>query len=321
MENEIESTNDKYSMFANRLNKVHKHLSKVAKRQQISCYRVYDKDLPEFPLIIDVYNNQVLVTEYKASHNLSENAYEQWLQQSLQVIANTLQVPITNLHLKLRKRKENRTDQYQKTDTQKQYQQVQEGGLQFLINLTDYLDTGLFIDHRITRQLVRNECSGKRVLNLFCYTGAFSVYAAAGCAAEVCSIDLSNTYLDWAKQNMLLNNFDNSTAYTYIKADVLQYLPNLPIHYYDIIVLDPPTFSNSKMMDDFFEIQKDHVHLINNLLTCVVLGGVIYFSTNYTKFVLDATAIKAASIKDITKLTTPFDYEKKLKRYCYLITK
>jgi 23S rRNA (cytosine1962-C5)-methyltransferase len=222
--------------------------------------------------------------------------------------------------VKLRQRKESRQGQYQKLDVAKTEFVVSEGGLQFIANLTDYLDTGIFLDHRITRQMVREQSKGKRILNLFCYTGSFSVYAAAGGAAEVVSIDLSKTYIDWTNRNMRLN-FPDYTAHRPLQTDALQYLKNTSDGPFDIIVLDPPTFSNSKRMDDFLDIQRDHVRLISDCLRLLHPGGTLYFSTNFTKFQLAASEIAATEIKDITKATTSFDFAGKLQRYCYRIIK
>ncbi len=309
----------KLIMFDNRLKKVKRIIGKQAKQQQISCYRLYDRDLPEFPLIVDVYGDEVLVTEYRSQHRLSEEEYEQWLTDSLEVVQHVLEKTPDQIHLKERKRKESRQDQYQKTDNQKSFFEVTEGGLKFLVNLTDYLDTGLFIDHRITREMVRKEAKGKKVLNLFCYTGSFSVYAAAGEASQVLSVDLSNTYLDWAKRNMELNGF-KGPAYDFLRADVMQWLSAAPDNSYDLIILDPPTFSNSKAMKDIFDIQLQHVELINTCLDKLVAGGVLYFSTNARKFEMEVDAIRGA-IKEITTATTPFDFKGKLLRWCYKIEK
>ena len=197
---------------------------------------------------------------------------------------------------------------------------MNEGGLKFIVNLSDYLDTGLFLDHRITRQMVKEQCKGKKILNLFCYTGSFSVYAIAGEAAEVVSVDLSKTYLAWAERNRVLN-FPDHANHRVIHADVLQYLKSLPAESFDLIVMDPPTFSNSKRMEGMLDIQRDHVYLINDCLKALTKDGKLYFSTNYTKFGLHEKNIKATNIKDITKATTPFDFTGKLKRQCFLITK
>ena len=189
------------------------------------------------------------------------------------------------------------------------------------MNLSDYLDTGLFLDHRITRQMVKEQSSGKKVLNLFAYTGSFSVYAASGGAEEVVSVDLSKTYLTWAEKNMQLNGFTDKVKYKFIHADVKQYLKTIPPGYFDLIIIDPPTFSNSKRMKDFLDIQRDHVALINDCLKGMKKEGILYFSTNFQKFFLEKEKIIASGIKDITKATTPFDFESKLFRSCFKITK
>jgi 23S rRNA (cytosine1962-C5)-methyltransferase len=309
----------KLIMFDNRLKKVLRILSKQAKQQGVSCYRLYDRDLPEFPLIIDVYGEEVLVTEYRSNHRLTEEEYERWFNDSLEVIQHVLGKELSQIHIKERKRKESRQDQYQKTDNRQAYIEVQEGGLKFLVNLTDFLDTGLFIDHRITRGKVAQQAKGKRVLNLFCYTGSFSVYAAKGGAAEVVSVDLSNTYLDWAKKNMELNGF-KGYQYVFVKADVLQWLDKCEAGYYDLIVLDPPTFSNSKMMKDVFDIQEMHVDLINQCIEKLAPNGILYFSTNARKFEMNEDLIKGR-VENITTATIPFDFKGKLLRWCYVITK
>ena len=311
---------DKILMFRNRLAKVYKHISKQANRQGITCYRVYDHDLPEFPFIIEVYGDKLYVAEYKRRHNMTDEEHDEWLEQCKAVMADVLPVLESNIFIKVRQRKAGRLGQYQKLEETKTEFVVEEQGLQFIINLSDYLDTGLFLDHRITRQMVKDMCEGKKVLNLFCYTGSFSVYAAAGGAAEVTSIDLSNTYLAWAVKNMELN-FPQYTEHHSIQADVKKVLKTLTPASYDIIVMDPPTFSNSKRMDDFLDIQRDHVALINDCMVLLKEGGVLFFSTNFTRFNLMIGALKASDIKDITKATTPFDFGQKLNRFCFKISK
>ncbi len=308
---------NKLQMFENRLRKVYKIRSKEAKRLNIDCYRLYDRDLPEFPLIIDIYQQDVLVTEYRSQHRLSDDEYEAWLEGSLEVVENVLEKNSEQVYLKERKIKEGRKDQYRKTDSQKEFKIVQEGGLKFLVNLNDYLDTGLFLDHRITRSMVRDKSNQKAVLNLFCYTGSFSVYAASGNAAEILSIDLSNTYIEWAKKNMEQNGYKKS-AYRFIKGDVLQELPKLNDESFDIIVLDPPTFSNSKSMKEVFDIQAMHVELINTCLKKLKKEGELIFSTNSRKFHLEEELI-LGTVKNIITSTEPFDFKGKLLRWCYSI--
>ena len=307
----------KLLMFENRLKKVYRILKKQAMQQGVSCYRLYDRDLPEFPLIIDLYENDVQVTEYRSNHHLSPEEYELWLDRSVEIIKQVLGVSEDQLYLKERKRKESRADQYQKKADEKEFFEVSEGGLKFYVNLNDYRDTGLFIDHRITRDMVRKESFGKKVLDLFCYTGSFSVYAASGGAIEVTSVDLSNTYLAWAERNMELNGFLGD-QYFFERADVLQYLDEIPPASFDLIILDPPTFSNSKSMKEVFDIQEMHVDLINDCLSKLTPNGVLYFSTNARRFIMDSSSIQGI-IKDITSATTPFDFKGKLLRWCYKI--
>jgi 23S rRNA (cytosine1962-C5)-methyltransferase len=314
--------NDKLTMFENRLLKVYKHKSKQAKRLNVSCYRVYDHDLPEFPFAIELYSDKIYVAEYRRRHNLSDEEHEEWLQSSFEVISKILNLPVDNIYSRERKRQSHRDkEQYEKQNSAQDFFKVEENGLQFLINLTDYLDTGLFLDHRITREMVKKASPDKRVLNLFCYTGSFSVYAASGNAKSVTSVDLSKTYLEWAKDNFGINQLKDTSNYHFIHADVTQYLKTLEKDSFDLMVIDPPTFSNSKRMKDFFDVQQDHVELINDALQAVSAKGSIYFSTNFSRFVLDEQNIQASSIKNITKQTTPFDFEGKLKRFCFRIEK
>jgi 23S rRNA (cytosine1962-C5)-methyltransferase len=313
-------TEEKLVMFRNRLQKVGRHVGKLAKRQGVTCYRVYDHDLPEFPFCIELYEDKVYLAEYQRRHGMSEEDHAAWLESCVPVISSILEVPDERIYFRERRRKAGRLDQYEKLASEQEFFVVREAGLSFRVNLTDYLDTGLFLDHRITRGMVREEASSRRVLNLFCYTGSFSVYAAAGGAASVDSVDLSKTYLAWAEANMVLNGFSGG-SHRFIHADVLQWLDEAPSAFYDLVVMDPPTFSNSKRMKDFLDIQRDHAELINKALLAMAPGGVLYFSTNYRRFVLERDKIMAASVKDITNATTPFDFQGKLYRWCYRIVR
>jgi 23S rRNA (cytosine1962-C5)-methyltransferase len=308
---------EKYLMFRNRLVKVYRHLSKQAARQGIACYRIYDKDLPEFLLCIEKYNQRICVAEYKRRLQMADNAWDEWMNRCLQIISEVTGIVPPDIFVRQRKRKAGRQDQYEKLDNTGEFFEVEEGGHRFLVNLTDYLDTGLFLDHRITRSLIQQEACGKEVLNLFCYTGSFSVYASSGKAASVTSVDLSNTYLEWAEKNMRLNNLYDAGKTKFIQADVLQYLDTLPEAFFDLVIMDPPTFSNSKRMDDFLDIQRDHPDLINKTLSAMKEGGALYFSTNLKDFQLEGRLLKASQVKDITRLTTPFDFEGKLNRWCF----
>ncbi|MEO5563743.1 MAG: class I SAM-dependent methyltransferase [Chitinophagaceae bacterium] len=312
---------EKIIMFQNRLGKVARHLGKQAKRQNLACYRVYDHDLSEFPFCIEYYGDKLYVAEYKRRHGMTEEEHDEWMQRSLTAIEQTLNISSNNIFLKLRQRKPGRLGQYQRIHDEQHEFIMEENGLKFIVNLSDYLDTGLFLDHRITRQMVREQSKDKKVLNLFAYTGSFSVYAAAGGASEVITVDLSKTYLSWAERNLKENGYSDDEKYKFVHADVKQYLKDLPANYFDTVVMDPPTFSNSKRMDDFLEIQRDHVELINDCLAAMKTGGGLYFSTNFTKFVLEADKLKASAVKDITKVTTAFDFEGKLSRFCYYLMK
>jgi 23S rRNA (cytosine1962-C5)-methyltransferase len=327
---------EKLQMFRNRLTKMYRHVAKLARRQGVSCYRIYDHDLPEFPFCIELYEDKIYLAEYNRRHGMTDDEHQAWLESCVPVISGILDIPDEKIYFRQRRRKAGRLDQYEKLASEQEFFVVKEAGLSFKVNLTDYLDTGLFLDHRITRGMVRDEARGKRVLNLFCYTGSFSVYAAAGGAASVDSIDLSRTYLGWAGANMALNGVANGqggpmagvdpAAQRFIHADVKQWLDEVPAGGgvgggYDLVVMDPPTFSNSKRMKDILDIQRDHAELINKTLRVMKEGGVLYFSTNYRKFQLETEKIMAASIKDITNATTPFDFQGKLFRCCYKIVR
>lgn len=308
-------------MFRNRLTKVYRHVARTARRQEVSCYRIYDHDLPEFPFCIERYEDKLYLAEYQRRHGMTEEEHDQWLESCIPTISEVLETPDDHIYYRERRRKAGRQGQYEKLSSEEDFFIAREAGLSFRINLTDYLDTGLFLDHRITRGMVREEATGQRVLNLFAYTGSFSVYAAAGGAAQVDSVDLSKTYLNWAEANMALNVAPDAGKQRFIHADVKQWLDEAPADSYDLVVMDPPTFSNSKRMKDFLDIQRDHADLINRTLKAMRTGGILYFSTNYRRFQLETEKLAAASVKDITKATTPFDFQGKLFRYCYKIIK
>ncbi|HEV2478742.1 MAG TPA: class I SAM-dependent methyltransferase [Puia sp.] len=310
---------EKLQMFRNRLAKVYRHVAKTARRQAVTCYRIYDHDLPEFPFCIERYEDKLYLAEYQRRHGMTEEEHDQWLETCIPTISEVLETPDDLIFYRERRRKAGRQGQYEKLSSEEEFFIAQEAGLSFKINLTDYLDTGLFLDHRITRGMVRGEAAGKKMLNLFCYTGSFSVYGAAGGAVQVDSVDLSKTYLNWAEANMALNVAAGPTKHRFIHADVKQWLDEVPANTYDLVVMDPPTFSNSKRMKDFLDIQRDHAELINKTLRAMQPGGILYFSTNYRRFQLETEQLTAASVKDITRATTPFDFQGKLFRYCFKI--
>jgi 23S rRNA (cytosine1962-C5)-methyltransferase len=303
--------------------KNYKHRIKQAKRQNISCWRLYDHDLPEYPICVEIYEDYIYIAEYNRRHALTDEEHAIWLADTKTIIAAITGIAIDNMYLRVRKRMDHKEEQYEKDEAvpESKIITVQETGLKFLVNLTDYLDSGLFLDHRLTRQMVQAEAKDTEFLNLFSYTSSFSVYAAAAGAKTVTSVDLSKTYLSWSEENFALNKLKNLVAYQFVHADVKQYLKTLPSNKYDLVVMDPPTFSNSKRMKSVLDIQLDHVELINDVLRAMKPGGILYFSTNYSKFVLSTEQIHSKQIKDITKATTPFDFEGRLKRWCYKIIK
>ncbi len=316
-------TPEKLQMFENRLLKNYKHRIKQAKRQNISCWRLYDHDLPEYPICIEIYEDYIYIAEYNRRHALTDEEHAIWLADTKTIIAAITGIEIDHMYLRVRKRMDHKEEQYEKDEAvpESKIITVQENGLKFLVNLTDYLDSGLFLDHRLTRQMVQAEAKNTEFLNLFSYTSSFSVYAAAAAAKNVTSVDLSKTYLSWSEENFALNNLKNIVAYQFVHADVKQYLKTLPSNKYDLVVMDPPTFSNSKRMKSVLDIQLDHVELINDVLRAMKTGGILYFSTNYSKFIIETDKIQSTQIKDITKATTPFDFEGRLKRWCYKIIK
>lgn len=313
--------NPRLLAFSNRLQKVWKHRSKAARRQGIACFRFYDHDLPEAPFAIEWLDGVVHAAEYQRRHGMDEEDHAAWLEECRLIIAGTLEVAPELVFMKERRRISSRTEQYEKLSIEKVERIVPEADLSFIVNLTDYLDTGLFLDHRITRGMVRDDADAKSVLNLFCYTGSFSAYAAKGGAREVVSVDLSKTYLAWAKRNLQYNKLYDDKKHHFIQTDVIEWLQDLPRESFDLIVCDPPTFSNSKRMDGTWDVQRDHVSLLKRLLQVLRPGGKIYFSNNYRSFVLDRDALPTDRIQDITKTTTPFDFEGKLQRVCFLIEK
>lgn len=307
-------------MLENRLRKNYKHLRKWAQREEVTCFRIYDADIPEFPLAVDLYKQALHVAEYQRNHSLSAAEYEAWLAGCVDALTRVFETPRDQIFFKIRQPQKGK-NQYEKTGSGQFEMVVEEGGLKFLVNLSEYLDTGLFLDHRITRAMVRDQAKGKRVLNLFAYTGSFSVYAAAGGAIATTTVDLSNTYLDWAQQNFELNGL-LGPQHAFIRADVKTWLREPHAQRYDLVVLDPPTFSNSKSMQDILDVQRDHPGLINGCLQRMRPGGLLYFSNNFRKFRLEAEKIQgAAAIRDITAATIPPDFRNQKIHHCFLIEK
>jgi 23S rRNA (guanine2445-N2)-methyltransferase / 23S rRNA (guanine2069-N7)-methyltransferase len=310
-------------MFANRLRKNLQRLDPWAEREHIDCFRVYDADMPEYAFAIDLYgrgSRQVYVQEYAPPGSVDQEGARDRRREALAVLPEVLAVPLSHVHSRVRKPQKG-SEQYEKREAKAERHAVQEGGLKFWVNFRDYLDTGLFLDHRIVRALLRDWAQGADFLNLFCYTGSATVYAAAGGARSSTSVDLSNTYLDWAHENLLLNGFGGPNHELH-RADCLQWLEEQEPRgaRFDLIFVDPPTFSNSKRMDGVLDVQRDHVGMIRRSLKLLRPSGRLVFSTNYTRFKLDAQALADLSVEDISARTIPKDFERHARIHrCFVI--
>ncbi len=323
-------------MLENRLRKRSKHLRKWAKRIGTDSYRLYDRDIPEIPLLIEIYGDAAAGALYARPYEKDEQEEEAWLRAMSDAASRALDIPVDRIFLKQRKRQRG-ADQYERFSESGFVRTVTENNLRFKVNLSDYLDTGLFLDHRKTRSLVAAEAAGKRVLNLFCYTGAFSVHAAAGGAAEIDSVDLSKTYLDWAAENFALNGYAAVEAqpeaiaarrplpgrYRLIRADALRFLSEASAAKitWDLIVLDPPTFSNSKKMAGTLDVRRDFRHLVERCLSVLSDGGALWFSTNAKGFSLQNDDFPAVAIADVGKATLDEDFAGHSARACYTLRK
>ena len=293
--------------FGDRIAKRARHLRRWPTHQGITCYRLYDRDIPKIPLIVDRYADRLHISEYDRWHGHTPGEHADWLDLMARTAAEALGLPPAHVFVKYRARQRGR-DQHQRQGDEGHVIEIAEGGLRFLVNMSDYIDTGLFLDHRITRSLVRAEARDKRFLNLFGYTGTFSVYAAAGGARVTTTVDLSSSYLDWARRNMELNGFSGA-EHRYVREDAFSFLVRHPgRHDYDLAVIDPPTFSNSKRLEDYWDIQRDHVRLLNLVLALMSPGGVVFFSTNFRRFKLDAAAIATGALREISAQTVPPDF-------------
>jgi 23S rRNA (guanine2445-N2)-methyltransferase / 23S rRNA (guanine2069-N7)-methyltransferase len=310
-------------MFANRLRKNLQRLDPWAAREHIDCFRVYDADMPEYAFAIDLYGREsrhVYVQEYAPPKSVNQESARERRREALAVLPEVLSVPLPQVHTRVRKPQKG-AEQYEKRDSAAERHAVQEGGLKFWVNFRDYLDTGLFLDHRIVRAMLRDWAKGADFLNLFCYTGSATVYAAAGGARSTTGVDLSNTYLDWAHENLLLNGFrgDNHELY---RADCLAWLEEQEPRgaRFDLIFLDPPTFSNSKRMEGVLDVQRDHVGMIRRSLKLLRPAGRLVFSTNYTRFKLDERALEDLAIEDISAATVPKDFERHARIHkCFVV--
>ena len=310
-------------MFANRLRKNLLRLEPWAEREHIDCFRIYDADMPEYAFAIDVYGRgarHVYVQEYAPPKTVNQESARERRREALAVLPEVLSVPLAQVHSRVRKPQKG-AEQYEKRESVAERHAVQEGGLKFWVNFRDYLDTGLFLDHRIVRDRLRAWAKDADFLNLFCYTGSASVYAAAGGARSTTGVDLSNTYLDWAHENLLLNGFPGNNHELY-RADCLQWLEEQELQgpRFDLIFVDPPTFSNSKRMEGLLDVQRDHVGIIRRSLKLLRRSGRLVFSTNFTRFKLDSDALADLAIEDISAASIPQDFERHARiHHCFVI--
>jgi 23S rRNA (guanine2445-N2)-methyltransferase / 23S rRNA (guanine2069-N7)-methyltransferase len=320
-------------MFANRVEKNLRRMGRIASRQQVSCYRLYDADMPEYAFAIDRYaladvpdEVHLHVQEYAAPASIDPDAASRRRTEALAALPGAAGVPRERVHRRLRRRQRGGS-QYQRLDAPPVRHVVGEGGLRFLVNFEEYLDTGLFLDHRIARARLGAAARGARFLNLFCYTATATVYAAAGGARSTLSVDLSNTYLDWAADNFRLNGLA-SAQHSLERADCREWLraaataassaSDAP--QFDLIFLDPPTFSNSARMQGVFDIQRDHASLIDDCMRLLAAGGLLVFSTNAQRFRLDEALTERYALTDVSSATLPFDFERNARIHrCYEI--
>jgi len=309
--------------FKNRLQKNLKQRRKWAAREGIDCYRVYDADLPDYAAAIDVYGNGpgeqwVCIFEYEAPKKIEQATVKRRTRELRTITEDVLAVDESRLFYKSRARQRG-DSQYEKLADESRFHLVTEGACKLRVNFSDYLDTGLFLDHRPIRQLLAQQARGKSFLNLFAYTGAATVHAAMGGAESSLSIDLSNTYLNWAKRNLQFNKLDES-KHRLLRADCLQWLNQEHTERFDLVFLDPPTFSNSKKMDTVLDVQRDHGHMIERCMKLMAPGGTLYFSTNLRSFKLDEQLNNRYDLTDISQRTIPEDFQRRGNiHYCYQI--
>lgn len=313
-----EHYNGQAKMLANRTKKKYQHLRKRFAREKIDVFRLYDWDIPEIRAVVDWYGGHLVIGEYTRKQSTP-----QWLPIMAQAVANALGVPLDKLHLKERFCGSGDGLRYKRVAHTNKFITVNERDLKFYVNPWDYVDTGLFSDHRNTRQMVRDAARGKDFLNLFCYTGSFSIYAAKGGARSAVSVDRSKTAISWARKNMTLNGLDEKKHYM-VQAHALDYLTGAqrPKHKFDLAVVDPPSFYTIRNRQDKFDIAQDHPELINAVVTVMRQGGTILFSTNHQYFIPFFDELNVSQIQEITSQTIPEDYQHKRKKIhrCWRIT-
>jgi len=307
--------------FANRLRKRARHLRRWPTKRGITCFRLYDRDVPDVPLAVDRYEEALHIAEYERPHERSAAEHSDWLDHMVRTAAQALEIQPENVFVKRRERQRGDA-QYERMHHANNTRVIQEGGLKFQVNLSDYLDTGLFLDHRTTRQMVRDAAQGTRFLNLFAYTGSFSVYAAAGGAKTTTSVDLSTTYLDWAEENLRLNGFSIGSQHRLMRRDAFEFFNALgEDEQFDLVVVDPPTFSNSKRLEQDWDVQRDHGALLARVLKHTSPGGVVFFSTNSRRFKWDEAALQGVEVREISRQTVPEDFRNQRIHRCWRLVK
>lgn len=315
----IANGEDKSSPLTNRIRKNYRHIRKWAKRTDTDCFRIYDKEIREYPVAIDFYGGRFCIHYFSKSREIEDPDPQmiKTVEQSLRVVFGE---EAKSIYWRTRA-KHKETRQYEKTGESKEFFVVHEYGVKFKVNLVDYLDTGLFLDHRETRKYVADHAEGKSLLNLFAYTSSFSVQAAAAGAKFTKSVDMSNTYTAWGKDNFILNGFPLKNNEV-VRADCLKFLDDEVKKglKYDIVVIDPPTISRSKKMDQLFDIQIDYIQLIKKSVKLINDDGVIYFSTNYRKFALDESFFPECHFSEITNITVPIDFKDSKIHRCWKLT-
>lgn len=312
-------------MLANRLRKRYRHLRKWARRSGVTCYRLYERDIPDAPCIVDWYDGEAVVWLSSRKRDESPEQHAAWREYAIKEVCEGLELPIEKVFVKQRERQKG-LNQYERLTQNGHVRVVEENGLRFEVNLSDYVDTGLFLDHRDTRALVRDTASGKDVLNLFAYTGSFTVYASAGSARSTMTVDMSRTYCDWAARNLQLNGFSSSEAgdasHRIHQGDCLAFFADESVknRSWDVIVCDPPTFSNSKRMTGgSFSVDRDHPWLLRQCARLLRPGGVLFFSTNSRRFKLEASALPSFAATEITERTVPEDFRNRRIHRCWRI--
>jgi 23S rRNA (cytosine1962-C5)-methyltransferase len=315
----ILDNDDKTSVIKNCIRKNYRHIRKWAKRTSTNSFRIYNRDIKEYPLSIDFYDNRFCVQFYSYDREIGEPSND--LKKEIEkALFDLLGISKNSIYWKTRIRRK-KLQQYEKIDVEKDFFIAYEYGVKFKINLKDYLDTGLFLDHRETRRYVASIAKDKEILNLFAYTCSFSVHAAMAGASFTKSVDMSNTYTNWGRDNFNINSL-SETKNEIVRADCMKFLEEAveSKELYDIIIIDPPTISRSKKMENIFDVQKDQKFLIESAIKLLRKDGVIFFSTNFKKFKLDESLFNICSIKEITEKTQSLDFRNKKSHMCFRIT-